>query len=270
MSPELDRILEGALLAAGEPLSLERLEGLFDEGARPERRLLREALDTLHKRLEGSALRLEETASGYRLRVDDALSPWVSRLWEERPQRYSRALLETLALIAYRQPVTRGDIEDVRGVSVSSSIMRTLSERGWIRVIGHREMPGRPAVYATTRAFLDAFGLKTLDELPPMQALREGETADWLEQLVATEPEAEQEGSSASESEQGAASSTAQEKSHAATASERTGLSLADIGDRFAQRVQTGDDTTGDASETPVERDDTLDERDTNTSEQRD
>ncbi|RKR06667.1 segregation and condensation protein B [Kushneria sinocarnis] len=271
MTAELDRILEGALLAAGEPLTLERLEGLFDESRRPERRRLREALETLQSRLGESALRLEETASGYRLRVDDALSPWVSRLWEERPQRYSRALLETLALIAYRQPVTRGDIEDVRGVSVSSSIMRTLSERGWIRVIGHREMPGRPAVYATTRAFLDAFGLKTLDELPPMQALREGETADWLEQLVASEPEASAEAASASEaSDNTAAELAAGETSHAATASERSGLSLADIGDRFAQRVHAGDERTGEDSETPAEGEDTSGDRETDTSEQRD
>ena len=184
MTPPLDHILEGVLLAAGEPLTLERLEVVFDDSERPGRRALRDALAVLDARLTQSALVLEETASGFRLRVRDGLSPWVSRLWDERPQRYSRALLETLALIAYRQPVTRADIEGVRGVSVSASIMRTLIERGWVRVVGHRDVPGRPAVYATTRSFLDDFGLRTLDALPPISAVKEGETVDWLEQLT--------------------------------------------------------------------------------------
>lgn len=168
----LDEILEAALLAAGEPLPVERMEALFDERERPARRELRDALAELATRLENSALELIESASGFQVRIRQRLSPWVSRLWDERPQRYSRALLETLALIAYRQPVTRGDIEEVRGVAVSSSIMRTLGERGWIRVVGHRDVPGRPAVYATTRQFLDDFGLKTLDALPPMHELK--------------------------------------------------------------------------------------------------
>ncbi|MFG6665947.1 SMC-Scp complex subunit ScpB [Halomonas sp. HNIBRBA4712] len=167
----LDEILEAALLAAGEPLSLERLETLFLDGESPGPKTLRDALGRLAERHGAGALELVETASGFQLRIRPRLSQWVSRLWDERPQRYSRALLETLALIAYRQPVTRGDIEEVRGVSVSSSIMRTLMERGWIRVVGHRDVPGRPAVYATTRSFLDDFGLKTLDALPPMHAL---------------------------------------------------------------------------------------------------
>ncbi|MAX31993.1 MAG: SMC-Scp complex subunit ScpB [Halomonadaceae bacterium] len=171
----LDQILEAALLAAGEPLSTERLESLFDDHERPARRDMKEALARLGERLESGALELIETASGFQLRIRQRLSPWVSRLWDERPQRYSRALLETLALIAYRQPVTRGDIEEVRGVAVSSSIMRTLSERGWIRVVGQRDVPGRPSVYATTRAFLDDFGLKTLDGLPPMHELKDFE-----------------------------------------------------------------------------------------------
>lgn len=167
----LDDIIEAALLAAGEPLSVERLETLFAEAERPARGELRLALSRLNERHAGGALELVESASGHQLRIRPRLSPWVSRLWDERPARYSRALLETLALIAYRQPVTRGDIEEVRGVSVSSSIMRTLGERGWTRIVGHRDVPGRPAVYATTRSFLDDFGLKTLDALPPMHAL---------------------------------------------------------------------------------------------------
>ena len=136
--------------------------------------------DDLRQATMRRALELVETASGFQLRIRPRLAHWVSRLWDERPQRYSRALLETLALIAYRQPVTRGDIEDVRGVSVSSSIIRTLMERGWIRVVGHRDVPGRPAVYATTRSFLDDFGLKTLDALPPMHTLVNGDDREAL------------------------------------------------------------------------------------------
>ncbi|WP_205694053.1 SMC-Scp complex subunit ScpB [Cobetia sp. ICG0124] len=179
----LDQIIEAALLAAGEPLTLERLAGLFDEYLSPTKPALREALGRLGERhpADASALELIETASGWRLRVRQQFSPWVSRLWEERPQRYSRALLETLALVAYRQPVTRGDIEQVRGVTVSSSIMRTLVERGWVRVVGHRDVPGRPAVFATTRQFLDDFGLKTLEELPPVHELKGFEGLEQLE-----------------------------------------------------------------------------------------
>lgn len=187
VTPALDEILEAVLLAAGEPVSLERLEtvfeadqanaGLFDSRRPPSRAAIRESLNKLGERLaSGGALELIESASGYQVRIRQRYSPWVSRLWDEKPQRYSRALLETLALIAYRQPVTRGDIEEVRGVAVSSSIMRTLVERGWIRVVGHRDVPGRPAVYATTRAFLDDLGLKTLDSLPPMHELKAFET----------------------------------------------------------------------------------------------
>lgn len=171
----LDDIIEAALLAAGEPVGLDRLEVLFDDHERPPRKTLREAIERLAERHVRGAMELIETASGYQLRIRPRLANWVSRLWDERPQRYSRALLETLALIAYRQPVTRGDIEDVRGVAVSGSIMRTLLDRGWVRVVGHRDVPGRPAVYATTRSFLDDFGLKTLDELPPMHELKQFE-----------------------------------------------------------------------------------------------
>ena len=176
----LDDIIEAALLAAGEPLPVERLETLFLADECPSRKALREALSRLALRHDNGALELVETASGFQLRIRPRLAHWVSRLWDERPQRYSRALLETLALIAYRQPVTRGDIEDVRGVSVSSSIIRTLMERGWIRVVGHRDVPGRPAVYATTRSFLDDFGLKTLDALPPMYTLVNGDDREAL------------------------------------------------------------------------------------------
>lgn len=169
---DLATLLEALLLAAGKPLSLERLGELFDEIERPEPARLRAALEILGRRCEGRGFELKEVASGWRLQVPERFAPWVGRLWEERPQRYSRALLETLALIAYRQPITRGEIEDIRGVQVSSQIIKTLQEREWIRVVGYREVPGRPAMLATTRAFLDHFNLASLDELPPLAELR--------------------------------------------------------------------------------------------------
>ena len=171
--PELKTIVEALLLAAGEPLALDRLLELFPDTERPERDALRAALAELAADYAGRGVELVEVASGFRLQVPLAFAPWVSRLWEERAASYSRALLETLALVAYRQPVTRGEIEEVRGVSVSSGIMKTLQERGWIKVIGHREVPGRPALFATTRAFLDYFNLKSLSELPPLAAPRD-------------------------------------------------------------------------------------------------
>ena len=171
--PELKPIVEALLLASGEPLALDRLLAAFPEAERPERDAVRAALAELTTDYAGRGVELVEVASGFRLQVPQAFAPWVARLWEERTASYSRALLETLALIAYRQPVTRGEIEAVRGVSVSSGIMKTLQERGWIKVIGHREVPGRPALFATTRAFLDYFNLKSLNELPPLVASRD-------------------------------------------------------------------------------------------------
>lgn len=170
--PPLTQILEAALLAAGEPLPLERLQDLFPDSERPQRAALRQALDQLAEELAGRGIEVQEVASGYRLQVRQELAPWVSRLWEERPTRYSRALLETLAVIAYRQPVTRAEIEEIRGVSVGTPIIRTLQEREWIRVVGHRDVPGRPAMLGTTRQFLDYFNLKNLSELPTLLELR--------------------------------------------------------------------------------------------------
>ncbi|MFP4130258.1 MAG: SMC-Scp complex subunit ScpB [Halorhodospira sp.] len=177
-TPPLKHIVEAALLAAGEPLSLERLQGLFEAGQAPEREAIRQAVAELAADYEARGIELREVAGGYRVQVRAEVSPWVSRLWAERPARYSRAMLETLALIAYRQPVTRGEIEQVRGVSVSTSIIRTLEERGWIRVVGRRDVPGRPAMYATTPAFLEHFNLGTLDELPELAALQDPEQAE--------------------------------------------------------------------------------------------
>lgn len=171
-SPPLKLILEAALLAAGEPVGLDRLQGLFEDQP-PSREALRAALQELSADYEGRGVELAEVASGFRIQVRSAFAPWAARLWEERAARYSRALLETLALIVYRQPITRGEIEDVRGVGVSSGIIKTLLDRGWIKALGYREAPGRPALYGTTRTFLDDFNLKSLSELPPLAALRD-------------------------------------------------------------------------------------------------
>lgn len=178
---ELASLLEAFLLASGKPQSLERISELFDEAERPELATIRNALSLLAKSCKGRAFELKEVASGYRLQVREQFAPWVGRLWEERPQRYSRAMLETLALIAYRQPITRGEIEDIRGVAVNSQIVKTLMEREWIRVVGYRDVPGKPAMFATTRLFLDHFNLKNLDELPTLAALRELEPEPVLE-----------------------------------------------------------------------------------------
>ena len=170
---KLQAIVEAALLAAGKPLSVDQLRDLFAEYARPARQVMEHVLVMLENACEGRGFELKHVASGYRLQVREAYAPWVGRLYEEKPQRYSRALLETLALIAYRQPITRGEIEDIRGVTVSSNIIRTLLEREWVRVVGHRDVPGRPAMYATSKQFLDYFNLTGLDQLPPLSEIRD-------------------------------------------------------------------------------------------------
>ncbi|MDD2029557.1 SMC-Scp complex subunit ScpB [Pseudomonas sp. FP1154] len=190
---ELAPLLEAFLLASGKPQSMERLFELFEEGERPEPAVFKKALALLGKSCEGRAFELKEVASGYRLQIREKFSPWVGRLWEERPQRYSRAMLETMALIAYRQPITRGEIEDVRGVAVNSHIVKTLLEREWIRVVGYRDVPGKPAMFATTKAFLDHFNLKNLDDLPPLAELRELEPEPMLEFDDAPVPQSLQE-----------------------------------------------------------------------------
>ena len=172
----LVQIIEGALLAAGKPLTVAQLGELFEDNERPDNADIRAALEEVATRCDERGFELQEVASGFRFQVRQSLSPWVARLWHERPQKYSRALLETLALIAYRQPITRGEIEEIRGVAVSSNIIKTLHEREWIRVVGHRDVPGRPAMYATTRQFLDYFNLKTLDQLPALADIRDLET----------------------------------------------------------------------------------------------
>lgn len=175
---QLKQIIEAALLAAGEPLNPAQLAALFSDEERPPADQISRALEELREDCAGRGVELQQVASGFRYQVRQGLQPWITRLWEERPQRYSRAMLETLALIAYRQPITRGEIESVRGVSLSSNIIRTLQEREWIRVVGHRDVPGKPALFGTTRTFLDYFNLQSLDELPTLAEIKDMDTLE--------------------------------------------------------------------------------------------
>ena len=175
MSPEkLKNILEAAMFAAQRPLAVDDLAALFDGSDWvPGRKAIREALATLTEEWQERGIELVEVSSGFRFQVRKEISGWLGTLWSERPLRYTRALLETLALIAYRQPITRGEIEDVRGVGVSPSIIKTLTDREWVRVLGHKDVPGRPELFGTTREFLDSFGLKSLDQLPPLSDIKD-------------------------------------------------------------------------------------------------
>ncbi len=166
MDPKI--IIEAALLTGGQPLNIDRLLTLFDEAERPQRDEIRGCLEALREEWAHRGVELAEVSSGYRFQARQSLAPWLSRLWEERRPRYSRALMETLALIAYRQPITRAEIEDVRGVAVNTHIIKTLLDRDWVRIVGHRDVPGRPALLGTTRQFLDQFNLRSLAELPPL------------------------------------------------------------------------------------------------------
>jgi len=184
---QIKRIFEAALLAAGQPLSLPQLAALFDEQDTPSHEEIARALDELKNDADGRGVELVEVASGFRYQVREDVHGWVSRLWTERQTRYSRALLETLALIAYRQPITRAEIEQIRGVGVASSIVKTLEEREWVRVVGYRDLPGKPALFGTTKAFLDYFNLKSLDQLPPLSEIRDIEDIDPQLSLAATD-----------------------------------------------------------------------------------
>jgi len=166
-------IVEGLLMAAGRPLTLDNIIAVFAKNEQPDRAELKTVMESISADCDDRGFELKQVASGYRFQVKQDLSEWVAKLWEERPPRYTRALLETLALIAYRQPITRGDIEEIRGVGVSANIIRTLLDREWIRVVGHRDVPGRPAMFATTKQFLDYFNLKSLQELPPLSEIKE-------------------------------------------------------------------------------------------------
>ena len=189
---EIKHFIEAALLAAGRPLSVDQLQKLFDGRMAPEKSEIRQAIATLNEEYESRGITVAEVASGFRVQIKASMADQLQKLWEERPPRYSRAMFETLALIAYRQPITRGEIEEVRGVSVSSNIVRTLLERDWVRIVGHRDVPGRPEMFATTKTFLDYFGLKKLDDLPPLADL-----SDWESLRVQLNlPEVEEDSSS--------------------------------------------------------------------------
>ncbi|MDF1782131.1 MAG: SMC-Scp complex subunit ScpB [Alcanivoracaceae bacterium] len=169
----IKRVLEGAILAADSPLDRDAMLMLFDEEERPNKKALDEILEALAEDYADRGIQLREVSSGFRFQVRTEMGPWVSRMWQEKPPRYSRAILETLALIAYRQPITRGEIEEIRGVTVNTQIVRTLLERNWVRIVGHRDVPGRPAMYATTKGFLDYFNLQNLEDLPPLSEIKD-------------------------------------------------------------------------------------------------
>lgn len=173
LEEQLKKILECAIFAADEPLSKKRMQTLFDATETPSNEVINQALESLVEEYNDRGIELKEISSGFRFQVKQDYASWVSKLWDEKPARYSRALMETLALMAYRQPITRSEIEDIRGVAVSSHIIKTLMEREWIRVVGHKDVPGRPSLFATTKQFLDYFNLQSLDELPVLSELRD-------------------------------------------------------------------------------------------------
>jgi segregation and condensation protein B len=172
-SNQLKYMIEAALLAAGRPMGIDRLESLFGDDEPPAKQAIRAAIMELQSDYAERGIEVVEVGSGFRIQIRTNMAHQLEKLWDERPPRYSRALLETMAIIAYRQPVTRGEIEDIRGVAVSTNIVRTLLERNWIKVVGHRDVPGKPAMFGTTKEFLDYFGLKKLDDLPPLSELKD-------------------------------------------------------------------------------------------------
>ena len=177
---QLKQLLEAAIFVADGPLSIEKLQATVLKDLRVSKKLLRQSIKEIQLDYQARGIQLVEVASGYRFQSMDSLSPWLGKLWQEQAPKYSRAMLETLSMIAYRQPITRGEIEDVRGVAVSSQIIKSLSQRNWVKVVGHKEVPGRPALYATTPEFLDYFSLKSLQDLPSTAAFGEKNTADTL------------------------------------------------------------------------------------------
>ncbi|WP_406827917.1 SMC-Scp complex subunit ScpB [Microbulbifer sp. ARAS458-1] len=257
IAPELlRRIVEGALLAAAQPLSEDKLLSLIDEGERPEKAELKQALEDIAESCAERGFELKQVASGWRFQVPEDLAPWVNKLWEEKPQKYSRATLETLAIIAYRQPITRGDIEEIRGVAVSSHIVKSLSERGWIKVVGQRDVPGKPSLYATTREFLDYFNLKSLDDLPTLAEIRDIESLNAALDLGDGAPAPADSASAGSEDADGAGPDSdeatdeaAGENSEAAESADQEQAS----GDEFDEAAKAGEPLTGEQDD--AERD---------------
>jgi len=233
---DLKHIIEATLLAAGKPVTTQQLLDLFDERERPTPELLTTALGLLTTDYENRGIELVEVASGWRIQVRPRTGEFVSRLWTERPSKYSRALLETLALVAYRQPITRSEIEEIRGVSISSTIMRTLQERNWIRTVGHREVPGRPELLGTTREFLDYFGLKSLDQLPTLAELKDIETIGVQLELPSDQaPVAEDEG--------GAEATAAEGEATVASGEEAVASAEGEAEAQAAQNTDEGEET---------------------------
>lgn len=185
---QLKQLIEAAIFVSDTPLSKDKLQTSVLAEFEVSTKLLNQALDALVLDYQPRGIQLVQVASGFRFQSADSLSPWLAKLWQEAPPKYSRALMETLSLIAYRQPITRGEIEEVRGVSVSSQIIRTLIERDWIKVVGHKEVPGRPALYATTKGFLDYFSLSSLSQLPEIEEIKEDEEQESIADLFASSP----------------------------------------------------------------------------------
>jgi segregation and condensation protein B len=228
---QLKRVIEAAIMAASTPQTLVQLNDLFGEENPPGVDSIHAAIELLQSDYADHGVALVEVASGWRFQVRPDVQPWVSRLWTERQSKYTRALLETLALIAYRQPVTRAEIEHIRGVTVSSNIIKTLEEREWIRVLGHRDVPGRPALFGTTRQFLDYFGLKSLDQLPPLAELRDLSEIEPQLELDTIAPIAESDAQSEEQAYRADAASTEAEnfvEMQAGTASDDGDIELAD------------------------------------------
>ncbi len=192
MQNKLLQIIEASLLSASRPLTIESLQEIFEENERPSKEEIQEALKEIDLQCVNRGVELKLVSSGYRLQVRQDLSPYIAKLWREKPKSLSKATLETLSLIAYRQPITRGEIEDVRGVSIGTQLIRGLLERGWIKVVGHRDVPGKPSLYSTTKEFLDYFGLQHLRELPRLPDLPEVEAMDMELPLDNKEHDAEQ------------------------------------------------------------------------------
>ncbi len=167
------KIIEAAIMASSQPISLDQIIKLFDPDDAPSSQEVKQYVAEISEEYQGRSIQLTEVASGYRFQICPELAPWIQRLWQEKPAKYSRAVLETLALIVYRQPITRAEIEDIRGVAVSTTILKTLLEREWIKIIGYKEVPGKPALYSTTKQFLDDFNLKSISELPPLSELQD-------------------------------------------------------------------------------------------------
>lgn len=254
---ELKRIIESVLFAADEPVSIKQIQDVFGEDNAQETDAIKSAIAALQDDYADHSLELREVSSGYRFQVKQDYANWVSKLWEEKPARYSRATLETLALIAYRQPITRGEIEEIRGVSVSSQIIKTLQEREWIKVVGHRDVPGKPALYATTHEFLDYFNLKSLQDLPPLSELRDIDSInaelDWGEDEQTSQQQTESEPGSPEQTEQGIAAgndeSADSESEQPADEGEDHESATAEAEDRQADTAEQAGDEPGNDEE---------------------